>query len=216
MKVNRILAVVLISTLTTAQANLGSFDKEGRFIFPETNKPYTGNLDIINNDWGKDAVEFNKDYVNGILHGAEKSYYKSGKLKTLGYFNQGKVDGVVTGYYEDGGIQVRAFFDNGLKQGRVIYYYPNGNRQQEQFYTDDVLDGTYTTWYENGNPMKSTPYKQGLAHGIARTYWEEGGVFEELKYEHGKPKFMFIYREDGTLADKKGFLDKKIIEGIVG
>jgi len=170
MKVNRILAVVLISTLTTAQANLGSFDKEGRFIFPETNKPYTGNLDIINNDWGEDAVEFNKDYVDGILHGTEKSYYQSGKLKSIGYFNKGKVDGVVTGYFEDGGIKLRAFFKNGLKQGRVIYYYPNGNRQQEQFYTDDVLDGTYTIWYENGNPMKSTPYKQGLAHGIAKTY----------------------------------------------
>jgi len=208
--------LLLTIILTTAQANLGSFDKEGRFIFPDTNKPYTGNLDIINNDWGKDAVEFNKDYVNGILHGTEKSYYKSGKLKTLGYFNQGKVDGVVTGYFEDGSIKLRAFFDNGLKQGRVIYYYPNGNRQQEQFYTDDVLDGTYTTWYENGNPMKSTPYKQGLAHGIARTYWEEGGVFEELKYEHGKPKHMFIYREDGTLANDKVFFDKKVIERIVG
>ena len=61
-----------------AHANLGTFDKEGRFIYPETNKPYTGNLDVINNDWGKDAVEFNKNYVDGILHGTEKSYYKSG------------------------------------------------------------------------------------------------------------------------------------------
>jgi len=208
-----LLTFLLLTSL--AQANLGTY-KNGKFIYPDTNKPYTGNLEVINNDWGKDAVEFSKDYVDGILHGAEKSFYKSGKLKTLGYFNQGKVDGVVTGYYEDGGIKLRAFFKNGLKQGRVIYYYPNGNRQQEQFYTDDVLDGTYTIWYENGNPMKSTPYKQGLAHGIAKTYWEEGGVFEELKYEHGKPKHMFIYREDGTLADDKVFFDKKVIDRIVG
>jgi len=41
-------------------------------------------------------------------------------------------------------------------------------------------------------------------------------VFEELKYEYGTPKYMFIYREDGTLADEKGFLDKKIIDRIVG
>ena len=45
-------------------------------INPDTNKPYTGNLDVINNDWGKDTVEFNKDYVDGLLHGAEKSYYQ--------------------------------------------------------------------------------------------------------------------------------------------
>ncbi len=46
-----------MSILTIAQANLGSLDKEGRFIYPETNKPYTGNLDVINNDWGKDAID---------------------------------------------------------------------------------------------------------------------------------------------------------------
>ena len=80
--------ILLLFTLilTTAQANLGTFDKQGRFIYPETNKPYTGNLDVINNDWGKDAVEFNKDYVDGILHGSEKVYYQSGKLKSVGYF----------------------------------------------------------------------------------------------------------------------------------
>ena len=30
-----------------AQANLGTF-KDGKFIYPKTNKPYTGNLDVIN------------------------------------------------------------------------------------------------------------------------------------------------------------------------
>jgi len=37
-----ILIFLLLTSL--AQANLGSFDKQGRFIYPETNKPYTGNL----------------------------------------------------------------------------------------------------------------------------------------------------------------------------
>jgi len=57
-----ILLFVLFSL--TVQANLGSFYKEGGFTYPETNKPYAGNLDVINNDWNKDAVEFNKDYVD--------------------------------------------------------------------------------------------------------------------------------------------------------
>jgi len=47
------LFLLLTLILSTAQANLGSFDKQGRFIYPETNKPYTGNLDVINNDWGE-------------------------------------------------------------------------------------------------------------------------------------------------------------------
>ena len=208
--------LLLALILTTAQANPGSFDSEGRFIYPETNKPFTGNLDVINNDWGKGAVEFNKDYVDGLLHGTEKSYYQSGKLKSLGSFKRGILDGIVTGYYEDGTIQVRATYDNGVKQGRVIHYYPNGTKQVESFYTDDKFDGIRTTWYENGKPMEVTPYSKGLLHGTGRTYYETGGVFEEAKFEYGTPKVITIYNEDGSVAEQKGWIDKKIIERIVG
>ena len=208
--------LLLILILSTVQANPGSFDSEGRFVYPDTNKPYTGNLDVINNDWGKDAVEINKNYVNGVLHGTEKSYYQSGKLKSLGSFKRGILDGIVTGYYEDGTIQVRATYDNGVKQGRVIHYYPNGTKQVESFYTDDKFDGIRTTWYENGKPMEIAPYSKGLLHGTGRTYYEAGGVFEEVKFKYGTPKYMRTYLEDGTVADEKGFFDRKLIERIVG
>jgi antitoxin component YwqK of YwqJK toxin-antitoxin module len=208
--------LLLTLLLATAQANLGSFDSNGKFIYPDTNKPYTGNLDVINNDWGVDAVEFNKDYVDGVLHGTEKSYYQSGKLKSLGSFKRGILDGIVTGYYEDGTIQVRATYDNGVKQGRVIHYYPNGTKQVESFYTDDKFDGIRTTWYENGKPMEIAPYSKGLLHGTGRTYYEAGGVFEEVKFKYGTPKYMRTYLEDGTVADEKGFFDRKLIERIVG
>ena len=207
--------LLLALTLTTAQASLGTF-KQGKFIYPDTNKPYTGNLDVINNDWGVDAVEFNKDYVDGVLHGTEKSYYQSGNIRSVGHFKRGVLEGIVTGYYEDGSIQVRAIYDNGVKQGRVIHYYPNGTKQVESFYTDDKFDGIRTTWYENGKPMEIAPYSKGLLHGTGRTYYEAGGVFEEVKFKYGTPKYMRTYLEDGTVADEKGFFDRKLIERIVG
>ena len=207
--------LLLTLILSTAQANLGSY-KNGKFIFPDTNKPYTGNLDVINNDWGKDAVEINRDYVDGVLHGDEKSYYQSGKLKSLGSFKRGILDGIVTGYYEDGTIQVRAIYDNGIKQGRVIHYYPNGTKQVETFYTDDKFDGVRSTWYENGKPMEVAPYSKGLLHGTGRTYYETGGVFEEAKFKYGTPKYMIMYNEDGSIAEQKGWIDENIIKRIVG
>ena len=97
-----LLTFLLLTSL--AQANLGTY-KNGKFIYPDTDKPYTGNLDVINEDWGKDAVEFNKDYVDGVLHGTEKTYYQSGKLKSIGHFTKGILDGVVTGYYKDGSVR---------------------------------------------------------------------------------------------------------------
>ena len=208
--------ILSLAILTnTSQADLGTY-KNGKFIFPNTNKPYTGNLDVINNDWGKDAVEINKNYVDGLLHGKEKSYYQSGKLRSVGSFKNGILDGIVTGYYEDGSIQVRAIYDNGVKQGRVIHYYPGGTKQLEAFYNNDKFDGVRSTWYENGKLMETMPYLKGLAHGTGRTYYETGGVFEEAKFEYGTLKVMTIYNEDGSIAEQKGWIDNKIIERIVG
>ena len=211
----KFILLLLILTISTAQANLGSY-KNGKFIFPNTNKPFTGNLDVINNNWGVDAVEFNKDYVDGVLHGTEKSYYQSGKLKSIGHFTKGILDGVVTGYYKDGSVQVVGHFSNGIKDGGVLYYYPNGSKQVEMFYDNGKLQGAVKTWYENGNVMKSIPYSKGMVHGTLETYYESGGVFEEVEYNFGTPKYMRTYLEDGTVADEKGFFDRKLIERIVG
>ena len=211
----KFILLLLILTISTAQANLGSY-KNGKFIFPNTNKPFTGNLDVINNNWGVDAVEFNKDYVDGVLHGTEKSYYQSGKLKSIGYFTKGILDGVVTGYYKDGSVQVVGHFSNGIKDGGVLYYYPNGSKQVEMFYDNGKLQGAVKTWYENGNVMKSIPYSKGMVHGTLETYYESGGVFEEVEYNFGTPKYMRTYLEDGAVADEKGFFDRKLIERIVG
>ena len=134
-------AVLILSIfiLTTAQANFNTTFRNNLLINPDTNKPFTGNLDVINNNWGVDAVEFNKDYVDGVLHGTEKSYYQSGKLKSIGYFTKGILDGVVTGYYKDGSVQVVGHFSNGIKDGGVLYYYPNGSKQVEMFYDNGKL-----------------------------------------------------------------------------
>ena len=103
------LALLLLTLiLTTAQANLGTY-KNGKFIFPGTNIPYTGNLDVLNNDWGKDAVEINRDYVDGIIQGTEKSYYQSGKLKSVGFFSKGRLEGFVTAYYCSGPLNLDTF-----------------------------------------------------------------------------------------------------------
>jgi len=209
------LLLITLTLTSLAQADLGSFDKQGRFIYPETNKPYTGNLDVINNDWGKDAVEFNKDYVDGVLHGAEKVFYRSGKLKSVGYFNKGLIDGTTTLYYEDGSVQAQVRFNNGIREGRAVSYYPDGTKQSEQFYVADKLYGLSRQWFDTGSLMISRDYSKGLLHGEVTTYYESGKVFEVTKFNYGTPKYKRIYHEDGSLADEQGFLNRKIIDSII-
>ena len=207
-----LLTLLLLSSL--AQANLGTY-KNGKFIYPDTNKPYTGNLDVINNDWGKDAVEFNKDYVDGVLHGAEKVFYRSGKLKSVGYFNKGLIDGTTTLYYEDGALQAQVRFNNGIREGRAVSYYPDGTKQSEQFYVTDKLYGLSRQWFDTGSLMISRDYSQGLLHGEVTTYYESGRVFEVTKFNYGTPKFKRTYNEDGSLAKEEGFFDRELINKII-
>jgi len=58
-------ALLFILTLNVAQANVQATYRNGLLINPSTNQPYTGNLETINNDWGKDSIEFSQEYVNG-------------------------------------------------------------------------------------------------------------------------------------------------------
>lgn len=60
--------------------------------------------------------------------------------------------------------------------------------------------------------MISRDYSNGLLHGEVKTYYESGKVFEEVRYEYDTLKSKFIYHEDGSLADKQGFLNKKNAE----
>mgnify|MGYP005644267197 CR=1 FL=1 len=209
------LLLITLTLTSLAQADLGSFDKQGRFIYPDTNKPYTGNLDVINNDWGKDAVEFNKDYVDGVLHGAEKVFYRSGKLKSVGYFNKGLIDGTTTLYYEDGSVQAEVNFSNGIREGRAVSYYPDGTKQSEQFYITDKLYGLSRQWFDTGSLMISRDYSKGLLHGEVTTYYESGKVFEVTKFNYGTPKFKRTYNEDGSLAKEEGFFDRETINNII-
>jgi antitoxin component YwqK of YwqJK toxin-antitoxin module len=84
------------------------------------------------------------------------------------------------------------------------------------FYDNGKLQGAVKTWYENGNVMKSIPYSKGMVHGTLEIYYESGGVFEEVEFNFGTHKYMTTNFEDGTVADEKGFFDRKLIDRIVG
>jgi len=101
--------LLLALTLTTAQANFDTTFRNNLLINPDTNQPYTGNIEVLNNDWGKDAVEFSKDYLNGHLHGTEKVFYQSGKLKSLGHFNKGVLTGTVESFSADIDLHLSIF-----------------------------------------------------------------------------------------------------------
>ncbi|HIG89153.1 MAG TPA: toxin-antitoxin system YwqK family antitoxin [Candidatus Thioglobus sp.] len=209
------LTVLLLIVFGNAQSSLSTF-KNSLLMDHNTNLPYTGVLESYNQDWNNNQVEFAQSYVGGIKQGDEKGYYKSGKLKSIGKFIKGKIEGVVELYYENGTLQARVDMNNGAKEGRAVSYHSNGYKESERFYFKGKVQGLARTWHENGRLKTKVYYSNGMMNGEFVSYYESGVVSEEIKYDHGAPKFKRLYREDGTLADEAGFFDKELIEKILG
>jgi len=209
--------LVLLLSLLAISAQAGfSMLKNGLLIDQSTNKPYTGVLEIYNKDWDNRQVEFAQDYVNGVKHGNEKGYYQSGRLKSVGKFIEGEIEGTTEIYYEDGTLRARVDIKNSLNEGRAVSYHLNGYKASEQFYFRGKLQGLARTWYEGGTLKTSVYYSNGMKNGEFTSYHEIGSIFEEIKYDHDMPKFKRVYAEDGSLIDETGFFDKKVIDQILG
>jgi len=193
--------ILILFAITNSFSN--SNFKNGLLIDPNTNKPFTGTIEVINKNWNVNSnIEITRQYYKGVPNGQQRSYYESGVLKSVGKFNRGLLDSDFTTYYENGNVKSISQFIFGVMDSRFTIYHPKGGRQLTWHYDDEKLEGVLKTYYENGNLMREVMFKDGLLHGYSKTYYENNGVFEDIKYNYGTPKIMIRYREDRTTLQK--------------
>jgi antitoxin component YwqK of YwqJK toxin-antitoxin module len=195
-----LLLTLLISSVVSANLETTTF-KDGLLIDPGTDEPFTGNIELINTDWN--TVEFSQDYVDGLLHGQERGFYQSGRLKSIGGYEYGLVGGVTKVFYENGTLMIIMQAKNNIREGRYLSFYPNGRTQIEKFYQNDKIHGQERVWFDNGNPMTSRHYFNGVLVGQVSTYYESGRLFERSRVKDGELTNTLFYKEDGTLYDEK-------------
>ena len=191
-------SIILLLSLLFNSVALASLNelKDGLLINSDTGQPYTGQVTLINKDWG--AVERSKHYVDGLLHGQEKSFYRSGKLRSVSSFKQGLLDGTTKVYYQNGVLRILIQAKKGIKEGRAINYHANGRVRIERFYKNDVIHGQERTWFGNGNPKTSKHYRHGVLVGQALSYYDNGRLFERIRIRDGSPLYKQLYKIDGT------------------
>jgi len=147
-------------------------------IDPETNLPFTGNLDVMNDDWDG-AVEFNIEYVDGLKHGEEKAYYQSGALRSIGNWSNGLIDGVTEVYFEDGSLMIRMNFIDGMREGKAVRYYQSGQLAVESYFKNDFLEGKSKVWYESGELLEEAEFIKGLKFSFDRLKEDGTPYFEQ-------------------------------------
>jgi antitoxin component YwqK of YwqJK toxin-antitoxin module len=82
--------------------------------------------------------------------GPNKTYYKSGKLKTEFTHKNGEKDGLFKTYYESGELQSETNFKDGKEEGLLKLYYKSGELRSETNLKNGLPDGPVKNYNENG------------------------------------------------------------------
>ncbi|WP_282031730.1 energy transducer TonB [Winogradskyella eximia] len=171
-------------------------------------------LSIYSYKNGKRSKEFISYYEDGSLESKiekeedtyiKRSYYNSGKLKTLsevgnGYYKEylenGKLliessyrDYELFGqwkrYYENGQLEWMVVYKYGYRDGLYKHYYQNGDLKLEGNLSKDKVDGEEKRYLTNRVLEWSGNYNKGLLNGNWTKFDEVGTEIEKVKFKKG-------------------------------
>ncbi len=106
---------------------------------------------------GKDTIGV-ETFVDGLLHGAQYTYFENGNITEIMHFNKGNKEGEWIEYYSDGQINVKGQFINNQLNGKVTYYYSTGERRKIGNYTQGIRKGIWLTYDISGKVIKKVDY----------------------------------------------------------
>ncbi len=153
----------------------------------DTDKPFTGFFGIVLD--GK--IEYYEGYKNGILdgetawfsrtngikllselyskgklNGEQKTFYENGEIKSIVYYKNNRINGLVT-YDETGKILHKSIFKKGT--GVWKFFWSNGKISEEGRYVSWRKNGTWKKYRKDGSLEKITVYKNG---SISKQVWK--------------------------------------------
>ena len=108
---------------------------------------------------GKQVKLLSEMYTKGKLNGQQKSYYENGKLKSIVYYSNDRINGIES-YDRSGKLLHKSIFENGT--GDWKFYWSNGKVSEE---------GKYKAWRKDG---------------VWKKYREDGSLDTVIKYDNGR------------------------------
>ena len=112
----------------------------------------------------------------------QKTYYDSGKIKTMTDVVNGEKNGKHFLYAENGQLLVESFYNDGRSHGKWTEYYENGQLAEEGEFINDEYH-VYNFWTENGDQL----LKDGTGKTIRKFGATESEIYEQY-FENGQFK----------------------------
>ena len=139
-----------------------------------------------------------------------KENYDNGRLKRLGYLNDGAKDGLWTSWHENGEKQLEIRYKKDVLHGKTSSWHPNGQKKSAGNIRDGEMDGPWEEWYENG--WKERVQNCDFGKLVSATVWKpDGEKCPVSNVVNGKGE-LIDYNEDGTIDKRHTFKDGVGIE----
>jgi|AntDeeMinimDraft_4_1070355.scaffolds.fasta_scaffold11593_1 antitoxin component YwqK of YwqJK toxin-antitoxin module len=102
-----------------------------------------------------------ENYHRGVLNGVSVSFYKNGKIYSVGSYKNGELHGNISLFYENGNINSSDNYINGNKDGYSLLFDRNGNLKQKWFYRSGEKDGKQYYFDKKRDTTKIKLFKKG-------------------------------------------------------
>ncbi len=100
-----------------------------------------------------------ENYLDGLLNGVSKTFYKNGNITEIMHYKMGKLHGLVKRYALEGGLLDDLIYVDGKLNGLAKYYNAKGKIIYTGIYKNDEKVGKWE-YFENGKPGNVNKFKQ--------------------------------------------------------
>ena len=142
--------------------------------------PFTGVFGVVIDD----KIESYEEYKNGVLDG-ETAYFAKGKqVKLLSeMYTKGKLNGQQKSYYENGKLKSIVYYSNDRING-IESYDRNGKLLHKSIFENGT--GDWKFYWSNGKVSEEGKYKAWRKDGVWKKYREDGSLDTVIKYDNGR------------------------------
>jgi antitoxin component YwqK of YwqJK toxin-antitoxin module len=93
-----------------------------------------------------------------LRHGTSKTWYRSGKPETDGFYQYGKKAGTFTYWHENGQVAATGEYRDDLAEGTWVWWHSNGQKSAIGKYQTGALIGDWRWWNDEGKLTKQQTY----------------------------------------------------------
>ncbi|MDQ3191322.1 MAG: tetratricopeptide repeat protein [Bacteroidota bacterium] len=191
-KLTLLLSLSLLTSIAFCQINITELERvDGLWTKKGELKPYNGDFKETFEDGKMKGIG---TFVDGKLEGLRIQYFPNGNKRTEKYYKNSYPHGMAKEFYENGTLKQSGEFVNNKESGFWYIYYPSGNKNVESTFVDGVQQGKYIELSENGELIAQYFFRNGKA--------EYDDEFTELIKKASEMTGRFVPQEAIELFDK--------------